>query len=590
MKRCAFLLIILSLSASWVDPTPAQTTSRSSSWNRGEQAQARSGRSRASTFDLDVEDSNIRDLLGRGLISPTLPMVPLEQAVDPAKYVVGPSDVFSVNVWLGTGFSFRSAVTPEGSLIIPTVGEVRVAGITLAEVKQRVRHRVRKRYSDGDITVTLITPRTFIVYVTGLVVREGPYVVTATTRVDQVVVLANASPDTRSLTEMTRENRSEIGRKGIREEIIKNASRRNIIVRRKDGSTARVDLPKYYGTGHEAYNPMLTDGDIVFVPRKHSNELFIRVSGAVTLPGVYEFIEGDRLLDAIAVTRGLSPLADSSFVELVRIDETATKSSTKRFDLREVVAGRQPDISLQRGDRIVVYQIVVLNKDFTVGVWGEVRYPGRYPITKNTTKLSDVIQMAGEFTEHAFLQGGIVIRQEGNYDFSGVSPDFEKLMYSRSEQAEPWDRNYFLLDAQVKKRLVNVDFVRLFNDHDQSQNVVLYNGDYIYLPSIKKIVYVYGQVVNPGYLPWVEEMDFRYYIRKAGGFSNNANAGDTWVIKGRTLEWMKPGDTKVEVGDNLYVPSKQKRNFQWYVTTLGQGAAVVGAILGSIALVLQVTK
>ncbi|MFQ5797952.1 MAG: SLBB domain-containing protein [Bacteroidota bacterium] len=505
-------------------------------------------------------------------------MVPLEQAVDPAKYVVGPSDIFSVNVWLGTGFSFQSAVTPEGTLIIPTVGEVRVAGITLAEAKQRVRYRVRKRYSDGDITVTLVSPRTFIVYVTGLVDNQGPYAVTATTRVDEAILLANLP---RQETD---------AKQGVMKSMPKNASQRNIVVRRKDGSSVKADLAMYYGTGNEAYNPTLLDGDMVFVPRKHTQENFIRVFGAVTLPDAYEFVKGDNLLDAIAVARGLSPLADSSNVELVRVDETATKSSTTRFDLRKVLAGRHPSVPLERGDRIVVYQHVVLNKDFTVGVWGEVRYPGRYPITKNTTKLSDVIRMAGEFTEHAFLQGGIVIRQEGNYDFSGVSPDFEKLMYSRSEQAEPWDRNYFLLDAQVKKRLVNVDFVRLFNDHDQSQNVVLYNGDYIYLPSIKNMVYVYGQVVNPGYVPWVEEMDFRYYIRKAGGFSNNANAGDTWVIKGRTLEWMKPGDTKVEVGDNLYVPSKQKRNFPWYVTTLSQGAAVVGAILGSIALVLQVTN
>ncbi|HEY4643571.1 MAG TPA: polysaccharide biosynthesis/export family protein, partial [Bacteroidota bacterium] len=180
MKQYGSILVGLMVVFLWATPSRTQTTQGTG----------------LSSLKSGVEQFDVRNLLGRGVTLPTFPSVPLQEAIDPKKYVVGPSDIFSVNIWLGTGFSYQSAVTPEGSLIIPTVGEVRVAGSTLAEAKRRTVERVRKTYADGEITVTLVSPRTFVVYVTGLVAREGPYVVTAITRVDQVVSLANIPVDT----------------------------------------------------------------------------------------------------------------------------------------------------------------------------------------------------------------------------------------------------------------------------------------------------------------------------------------------------------------------------------------------------------
>lgn len=575
MKRCMKLLTVLSLVAIQVQMAQSQAIPKSKE---------------TTGFKLDFEQFDIRSLLEKTAVAPTFPAIPLERAVDPLKYVVGPSDIFSVNVWIATGLSFQSSVTPEGSLIIPTVGEVAVAGLTLADAKRHVEQRVRSKYSGGDITVTLVSPRTFIVYVTGLVAREGPYVVTATTRVDQVVALANIVPDTLAQNEMTRESFFERELKGRRKNKLDEASKRNIVVRRNDGSILRADLAKYYGTGDEASNPALVDGDMVFVPRKHITEHFIRIAGAVTLPNAYEYVDGDRLLDAIAVAQGLTPLADSSFIELVRIDANSRQRATRTLDLRKVLSGNQPNVLLERGDRVVVHQFVVLNKDYTVTIDGEVRYPGVYPITKNTTKLSDAIEMAGGFTEDAFVKGSTVIREEGNYDFSELGRGFEKFLYMRTPRWEDWDSTYFFLDQRLKKRPVNVDFARLFNDHDTASDVILYNRDHVFVPSMKRIVYVYGQVVNPGYVPWVEGMEYRFYIRTAGGFSENANEDDTRVIKGKTLEWMKPGNTMVEVGDHIYVPSKERRKFEWYVAKISQGAAIVGAIFGSVALILQINR
>src|SRR5690606_10801769 len=58
---------------------------------------------------------------------------------------------------------------------------------------------------------------------------------------------------------------------------------------------------------------------------------------------------------------------------------------------------------LERGDRIIVIADETQKKEFSVTVLGEVKNPGKIPITKNTTTLKEVIQKAGGVTEHASL-------------------------------------------------------------------------------------------------------------------------------------------------------------------------------------------
>ncbi len=59
---------------------------------------------------------------------------------------------------------------------------------------------------------------------------------------------------------------------------------------------------------------------------------------------------------------------------------------------------------LQRGDRITVIADETQRKEFSVTVIGEVKSPGKIPITKNSTTLKEVINKAGGFTENASLK------------------------------------------------------------------------------------------------------------------------------------------------------------------------------------------
>ena len=172
---------------------------------------------------------------------------PLEGSVDPDAYFVGPSDLISVNIWTSPQLVFPLTVTPEGTLIIPTVGEIHVADLTLSEVKKKVIAEIKKKYLSGNPTVTLLSPRQIIVTVTGAVRYPGKYILYATDRVDNAITLANKKqkdviPETKDI------NLGKEIRKDIATQFDESyQTRRNIRVTRHTGSRRYSPILLYQG-------------------------------------------------------------------------------------------------------------------------------------------------------------------------------------------------------------------------------------------------------------------------------------------------------------------------------------------------------
>jgi protein involved in polysaccharide export with SLBB domain len=426
------------------------------------------------------------------------------------------------------------------------------------------------------MTATLVKPRQVVISVAGQVVNPGLYTLSAGDRAGKAIEEANKPGKMQDP-----ENVFSVTQFG---------SSRHIIMRHRDGTEDRVDLRKYYATHEGKLNPFLREGDIVVVPRIDPLKNVIAVYGQVNSAGRFEYVEGDSLLDAIKIANGVTSHALPEQAVFSRLTPDGTEMTNRFINLAGILAGNEPDIALEPGDRIVVAAKPELREDFNVDVRGEVKFPGTYPITRDRTHLSEVIRQAGGFTEFASLENAEVIRRSLLPE-NKVDIEKEETMSLRGSASSLDTLGYGLeTTLRIRHEAVVTDFKKLFSDRDSSQDIMLQREDQVIIPARQRTIFVFGQVVSPGHIPLTEGKELRYYIDKAGGYTDRASKGDVRIIKATTKQWLKPGDTKLEEGDNIWVPADEQHPFSYYMTVASQTMSIVSVVLGIAILIVQVSK
>ncbi|MBM4159792.1 MAG: hypothetical protein FJ217_01705 [Ignavibacteria bacterium] len=556
---------------------------------------------RSGLLDKSLESRAIQSMIDRDQRTiEALKGFPMEGPIDPSAYIVGPSDIFQIAVSGPTILSFSVPVTPEGRLIVPTVGDADVQNRRLTDVKQQVHEMIRKKYPVGDITVALLKPRSFIVTLRGAVLKQGQYIAGPIDRVEKVLIdgASSVSPTPTAAMPVIPPEASDplapieavnLPKVNYAATIYERASTRNITLIRRTRDTLHVDIPKFYATGEDRYNPFLLDGDVILVPERNLAREFVAIYGAVNAPGRYEFVEGDDLLDIVQLAQGLTKSADSGRVIISRLDKDAEGVEEIAVSLKEAPGMKAPYTGLQRGDRILVKSVADERKNYTVFVAGEVKVPGIYPISRSSTRLSKILADAGGVTDNALLNGSVLMRKDDRMK-DLFDPQLELLRHLRSQQITSADSAYFSLDIKLARHPVIVDFVKLIEGQDTTQDIFLRHEDVVYIAANHRTVLVQGQVANPGYVPHVPGAGFAYYIQRAGGFSELAIADDARIIKKGTLEWIEPEKTSIEVGDQIWVPKKPIRDFSHYISVFRDVISATAALATAVILAIQVSR
>jgi polysaccharide export outer membrane protein len=544
-----------------------------------------------SIWDQTSGKSSQTDQKGKDDAGQRMSSIPMEGPVDPKQYIVGPSDMFALTFWGAPPLEYTLPVTPEGTLLIPTVGEVRVADMTLAAARSRVVEAVEKKYRPGSLTMTLIRPRSFIVTLRGVVSKPGQYIASAVDRVEKIVsqgASVNTPATTFTIPALTSaglpvmQDDFRVPKINTRSEIDEQVSTRNIKLVRRNGDTLRVDIPKYYATLDNRYNPFLVDGDLIIVPSKALSMNFVSLHGAVNMAGRYEFVDGDSLLGLIRIAQGLHGNADRRTATIYRAESAGEHTQELAVDLEAVLADKSRDVPLQQGDRVLIPFRVEKRRDYYVSIGGEVVSPGIYPITRESTKLSDLIRSAGGITDRALLNSSIFWRKDdkitipdaSQLDYTNIS-ELQYSKYLRAHQFGMVDSNYFFVDLKAGRQPVVINFKELLASRDSTYDVTLRHEDFIYIASDEHSVLVQGQVGEPGYVAFVPGADYRYYIRKAGDYQEYADEREVRIIKGGSFSWFEPGDTKIESGDRIWVPKLTKKNFTYYFNFVRDVTTVV---------------
>ena len=513
----------------------------------------------------------------------------MEGPIDPRTYIVGPGDVLTITIGGLSAFSHAGPVTPEGLLVIPTVGEVAVAGEALAAVKKNVQEAVRRKYNSNDIGVHLYSMRAFRVTVVGAVATPGTYTVSPVDRVDRVVALADFDAEAKALKQQA-DKENTPGFFQIEEKPPTPISLRNIKLRRASGDTLAVDLVRYYAIGETAHNPYLRDGDVVFVPAENLAGNSVSIYGGVRQPGVFEFHEGDSLSTLLRLAQGPTALAELDSVEVVRFLSSGRQAKILTVNLQPGQNGHTPDIPLQRNDRIFVREDREKRKERMIYVYGAVARPGEYAILYERTMLSEIIERAGGFKPDASIAEARLIRKYNSPDELRKNPDYVRLLESRLMDLKPSDREYFDYEVALRRGFVAVDFVKLFQQREKSADLEVLENDEIFVPTLHQTINVTGQVINPGYITYLGGVDHRYYLEKAGGFSKEADRQKVRIIKRDTNAWLKPGETVLEPGDQIFVSRIVRRPASVYFNTFRDVIQTTASLATVYLLYRQVTK
>src|SRR6266403_493608 len=260
----------------------------------------------------------------RPVINPAgVSTLPLEEPIDPDKYVCGRGDVFELNFWGRQNFKLRVTVDMEGRTFISKVGYVDIIGKTLRQAREIVKSAVLRYFPGLNFDLSLVEPRTFLVHEVENIPHPGIYTARPVERASVVIARAGG--------------------------IVGNASKRQISIRHRDCSTAGVDLLLYNLTGDTQHNPYLADGDLIRVPFE---DVSVNVDGAVKRPGHYELVHGKDLGELIDLAGGLTSTATRQLpIKLVRRND---KERAQQIDVAYPADAGLPQFALQVDDAIHV--------------------------------------------------------------------------------------------------------------------------------------------------------------------------------------------------------------------------------------------
>ena len=149
--------------------------------------------------------------------------------------------------------------------------------------------------------------------------------------------------------------------------------------------------------------------------RRTSPEQIVSVDGRVKAPGRYPLEPSMHVSDLIRAGGSLEDAAYRGQADLTRysvVEGDARQTELIPVDLAAIRRGDAgADLQLKPYDVLVIKPIPMWMEPGTIQLAGEVRFPGKYPIHQGETMRS-VLQRAGGFTEFAFVDGAVFIREE----------------------------------------------------------------------------------------------------------------------------------------------------------------------------------
>ncbi len=324
-------------------------------------------------------------------------------------------------------------------------------------------------------------------------------------------------------------------------------------------------------------------------------EQIVSIDGRVKAPGRYPLEPAMRVSDLIRAGGSMEDAAFRGQAELTRykvVDGNARETELIPVDLAAIRRGdAAADIPLMPFDVLVIKPVPLWQEPGTIELAGEVRFPGKYPIHQGET-LYSVLQRAGGFTDVAFPEGAVFIREELKKrekdqiellsnrlqsDLAALSLEAVASSAATSNSGGAAGASQALVvgqqlltqlrDSKPVGRLV-IDLAQVNRHPGAPGDVLLRDGDRLLVPKQTQEITILGEVQSPTSHVYRAGLTRDDYIALSGGTTQKADRRRIYVVRangdvltaGHMGGWFrKSHNFEMRPGDVIVVPIDTER-------------------------------
>lgn len=396
---------------------------------------------------------------------------------------------------------------------------------------------------------------------------------------------------------------------GLREDAFTN---RAVMHRQKEDMTLEVLSVDIKGIldGTVADIP-LRKNDVLFIPSKldMKGEQTLKISGEVQYPGVYVYAENSSIEDLVLQAGGLTEAASTAKVDVFRrkndpkgMTDDNEIAETFTFALKDgfVIDGEQ-GFKLLPFDEVVVRKSPTYSEQQNVSIAGAVNFAGLYSMTNKNYTLSDLVEAAGGVSSLAYIKGAKLERVMTAEERAQVEATLRTQQIALYEESmSTVDKNFDLnrADSLLQMKLdigntypVAIDLESAMKHKKGADDLVLRQGDRLIVPQYSNTVKISGDVMYPITMNYDEGKSLRYYIKRAGGYGDNARKSRVYAIymNGSVKQISHIKSKDIQPGCQIVVPSKKQKNKMSTaeILSIGSSSASIAAVIATIANLLK---
>ena len=319
------------------------------------------------------------------------------------------------------------------------------------------------------------------------------------------------------------------------------------ILSRSERLTDDDAIKKFYFRDLSKIN--FSNGDKIVVPKIKNTNSQVYAYGQVKNEGNYRFVKSMRIYDLLELAGGINDKeflksVNTQKIDLIRRDITSNFSQVITLDLEKIInKDENENILLENYDQITVYPNLNFLPPKTVNLFGEINFPGIYPILKDNETILNIINRAGGLSPRAYEKGIILTRNNQRVILEGL-------------------------------------------------NNVVRDGDQINVPQISNVVEIKGEVFNPGLISFKSNRKINQYLQIAGGLTPNADLNNILVyyVDGSVKIKKRFSNINIEPGCIIQIYEKvESTNLVGQILTFVEGVSnTITQIITTYVIVTQI--